>query len=314
MAHFPDPIALPEKVQEVRTKRQKQIVQSTIYGISIRFAIIVVELAGVYLFASYALLMDAIASIFDIASSFFLIVCIKLAAKPPDTNHPFGHGRYEPLIGLVLGLMLTMIGIVMFVQQSLQLTVSHVLRDSISPKAWLIPAAAMLLLEICYRTVIRTAQKENSPALAADAIHYRMDALTSLFAMIALLFAAYFPAWSVLFDHCGAIVIALFMIGLGIYAAKNNFHQLMDRTPDQKFFEIVRKAALSVEGVQDTEKIRIQLYGPDAHVDIDIEVDPQLSVKIAHEISQLVRVEIQKAWPVVRDVTVHLEPFYPNDH
>lgn len=64
----------------------------------------------------------------------------------------------------------------------------------------------------------------------------------------------------------------------------------------------------------DTEKTRIQLYGPDAHVDIDIEVDPELSVQKAHKISQEVRIEIQKAWPAVRDVTVHIEPYYPNDH
>ena len=115
-------------------------------------------------------------------------------------------------------------------------------------------------------------------------------------------------------DHIGAMTIASMMVVLGIYAAKNNLDQLMDRIPNRDFFERVRKASLTVIGVLDTEKIRIQLYGPDAHVDIDIEVDPLLPVHLAHEISQNVRVEIQKEWPSVRDVTVHIEPYYPGDH
>ena len=88
----------------------------------------------------------------------------------------------------------------------------------------------------------------------------------------------------------------------------------MDRIPEDRFFNTVRQAAKHVEGVLETEKIRIQRYGPDAHVDIDIEVDPGLTVEVAHAISQKVRVEIQKAWPAVRDVTVHIEPYYSGDH
>ena len=76
----------------------------------------------------------------------------------------------------------------------------------------------------------------------------------------------------------------------------------------------VRNAAMTVTGVCDTEKIRIQQYGPDAHVDIDVEVDPTLSVEQAHTISQHVRTKIQIAYPNVQDVVVHIEPYYPDDH
>lgn len=95
---------------------------------------------------------------------------------------------------------------------------------------------------------------------------------------------------------------------------RDNLHQLLDRIPATHYFDTVKQAARRVKGVFGTEKIRIQLYGPDSHVDIDIEVEPEMSVLAAHEISQQVRVEIQKDWPAVRDVTVHIEPFYPNDH
>ena len=184
----------------------------------------------------------------------------------------------------------------------------------IQPFTWLIPLGAVILLEISYRHIKRTAKRQNSPALLADAVHYRIDGINSLFAMIALLFAAYFPHYSVLCDHLGAVVIAVLMVGIGGYAAKNNLHQLLDRVPPKAYFDRVHEAAMRVSGVLGTEKIRIQLYGPDAHVSIDVEVTPDLSVEMAHELTQKVRAEIQKEWPAVRDVIVHVEPFYPGDH
>jgi cation diffusion facilitator family transporter len=180
--------------------------------------------------------------------------------------------------------------------------------------SWLFPAGAIIALEISYQFMKRAAKKADSPALVAEAIHYRLDSLTSFLALSSLYAAATWPDFSFLIDHSGALAIAVGMIGMGLYAARDNFHQLMDRVPESHLFECVRQAAFKTPGVEATEKIRIQKYGPDAHVDIDIEVKPGLSVDLAHKISQQVRVEIQKAWPSVQDVTVHIEPYYANDH
>ena len=313
MTRFPQPIPLPEEVSQDRDQRRKEVLSSAKLGIFIRLCVILFELLGVYLYGSSALLMDALASFLDIFSSLVMVLFIIWAAKPPDADHPFGHGRYEPLIGLQLGIMLAVFGVVAMLQQGGQLA-AEATGTVLDPKVWLFPFTALIFLELCYHIVIRVAKKHGSPALAADAIHYRIDAITSLFATIALLLGAYMPEWGPAFDHLGAIVIALIMIGLGVYAALSNVHQLMDRVPDELYFDKVRQGALRVAGVRDTEKVRIQLYGPDAHVDIDIEVDPDMSVEVAHEISQKVRAEIQKEWPAVRDVTVHIEPYYPGDH
>jgi len=314
MKQFPNPISLPESILRARNDRKIRILRSSWRGVGIRMAIIFGELLGVWWFSSHALFMDAVASFMDVLSTLLLIGCIKLAEKPPDRNHPFGHGRFEPLFGLQLGLFLVFVGAGMFIQQSFDMTTLSNLNPPMDSRAWIIPALAVLLLEGCYHVVNRTAKEENSPALAVDAVHYRVDALTSLFAAVALLCAPLFPEWSLVIDRMGALLIAAFMIGVGVIAAKNNANQLMDRVPEDSFFQRVRSAAKRVEGVLGTEKIRIQMYGPDAHVDIDVEVNPQLTVDVAHLISQKVRLEIQREWPAVRDVIVHLEPFYPNDH
>lgn len=313
MVKFPNALALPHQVHASRAKRNQQVLSAAKMGIAFRSAVILCEIAGIFLINSSALFLDVLSNTMDIVSSLFLVICMKLAHRPPDLNHPFGHGRYEPLGGLLLGILLSVLGSVMFIQQLGDLFQGKDV-SQIHPLSWLFPAFAMGVLEIAYRMMIRTAEQENSPALAADAVHYRIDSLTSLLATVALWVAGIWPEWSTLVDHGGAVMIALFMIGLGLHAARDNFHQLMDRAPDDHFFECVRQAASKAQGVEGTEKIRIQRYGPDAHVDIDIEVKPNLSVHQAHEISQQVRLEIQKAWPSVRDVTVHIEPFYANDH
>lgn len=310
---FPPSIPLPDSVHKTRQQRRRQMVKTARRGVYLRSAIIIAELLGYVFLNSSALLLDAISSLTDIAASLFLILCIRLADKPPDRNHPFGHGRFEPIGGLQLGLLLAVMGGGLAFQQLSALTQQKT-GELISPYAWIIPLGAIVLLECAYRHLKKTAKKENSPALLADAVHYRIDGINSLFATIALLLAAYYPQWGARFDHLGAVLIALLMIGIGLFAARNNINQLLDRAPSKEYFEKVKHAALTVPGVLATEKLLIQVYGPDAHVSLDIEVDPTLSVDLAHEITQQVRSEIQKAWPAVRDVIVHVEPYYPNDH
>lgn len=313
MAHFPERLSLPKKVTAARRARNKQLIRSALQGSAIRGIIIVAEVIGVLYFGSASLFMDAVASTIDVLFTFLLIACIKIADRPPDREHPFGHGRYEPIFGLQISLILALVGFAATIQQILHLF-EPIQKTSFAGPVWLIPFAAVVLLEICYRIVMRAAKQQDSPAVSADAIHYRIDSLTSAIATIALLIATYSPSYSDVFDHLGAVIISLIMIGLGFFAAKKNLNQLLDRTPQQQYFDRVREASKKVEGVLGTEKILIQQYGPDAHVDIDIEVNPKLSVERAHEISQRVRLEIQREWPNVRDVTVHIEPFYPNDH
>lgn len=313
MPKFPEPIQLPKSVPGARTKRYHELVTSATRGVVIRFSIILLELFGVYKFGSSALMMDAISSLVDVFSSLFLIFCIKLAEKPPDRNHPFGHGRFEPLAGLFLGFLLVILGIGIFVRECYALS-QPVSPLPIAPYLWLIPFGAVILLEMCYQLLIRSAKAYHSPAIAADAYHYRIDGGTSLIAAIALFLASYFPALGQQIDTLGAILISILMVVIGGLASKSNLDQMVDRKPDPIFFKRIRKAAQSVTGVKGTEKIRIQQYGPNAHVNIDVEVDPKLDVESAHKISQKVRAAIQKEWPNVLDVIVHIEPFYPGDH
>ena len=112
---------LPEGVLEERKSRLREMTVSCFSGMSVRLIIIIAEFLGVYFYGSAALLMDAIASFVDLFCSGILLFCIRIAAKPPDENHPLGHGRFEPLIGLQLGLFISLVGAWLFIQQGMGL-------------------------------------------------------------------------------------------------------------------------------------------------------------------------------------------------
>lgn len=304
-------------VEKKRKERTYELFSASGRACIIRLILIFLEFTGYYLYHSDALFVDAIASSYDLLSSIVLLICLWLAQTPPDGKHPFGHGRIEPIAGMQLAIFLTILGAWLFYQETLALINPMALSQTLTPlnpKSFLFSLAAVFLMEFCYRILTKQAQKHDSRALKTEALHYRLDAANSLLATFALILAALIPSYSHFIDHAAAALIAAFMTFVSIKAAKHNIDQLIDRCPDKEFFAKIETAALSVDGVLGTEKVRIQHYGPDAHIDIDVEVNPELRVDQAHRISQHVRAKIQEAWPAVRDVTVHIEPYYPNDH
>lgn len=312
-AAFPDPVAPRPGRRDARALRTRRLIRVMWVGIGVRLLIVAAELAGWMAYRSAALLVDALASLADVAASLLLVVAIRLAARPPDDDHPFGHGRYEPLAGLQLAVMLTGVGFYLFVRQLWSVATTPAAGE-LPLGVGLIPLTAAVLLEIVSRTIRAIGTRHRSSALIAESAHFRIDAITSVVAAFGITLASVAPAYGHLIDRIAAMVLAGVVVWLGIAAALENLHQLMDRVPESATFDRVRSAAGSVEGVREVEKVRIQHAGPDAHVDIDIEVDPAIRVDEAHRIAQHVRARIQSEWPSVHEVVVHVEPYYEGDH
>jgi cation diffusion facilitator family transporter len=313
MSDFPAPVAPAADVASSRRSRLSELQSIAGAGIALRLAIVAVEVAAFWWWGYAVLLVDLVASLFDVVSSFALIVAIRYAARPPDDDHPFGHGRLEPLAGMQLGVIIALAGAALLARQLLGFSHSEA-KGVVVAWAWCVPAAAAIGLELTARAVLRSGIRQDSTALVAEAGHYRVDALTSVIAALGLLAASLLPSHGHYVDLLGATVLAVIMMGLGGRAAWENVQQLIDRTPRDEHFAQVRESALKVPGVLEVEKVRIQHAGPDAHVDIDIEVNPDLPVAAAHRITQHVRAQIQADWPFVREVVVHVEPFYAGDH
>lgn len=310
---FPDPVRPRSGPSDARTRRTRRLVTVTLVGVGVRLVVVTAELNGYGFYGSATLLVDALSSLADVMASLLLVAAIRLAARPPDDDHPFGHGRYEPLAGLLLAVLLAVLGVYLFFSQIWSAATGPA-RGEVSGWAGLIPLVAAVLLDAVSRVIRGIGVRHRSSALVAESAHFRIDAVTSFIAAAGIGLAAAAPAYGHLVDHVGATVLAAVVVWLGVAAAIENLHQLMDRVPESASFERVRAAAAAVEGVREVEKIRIQHAGPDAHVDIDIEVDPATRVDEAHRIAQHVRAKIQSEWPSVREVVVHVEPYYAGDH
>jgi len=311
---FPDAVTPDVSVTAVRQARLADMIRVTTIGILVRSIIILAELAGVWLSGSAALFVDAIASLFDVLSSLILLAAIRYAAHPPNVEHPFGHGRAEPLAGFQLGLFLIIAGCWMAVQNLLATTQANPHPGLENRWMWLIPACGTVMLAYVTDRIRKASLESRSTALKAEAIHFQVDMLTSLITTMTLATVALWQSQAWLVDHLGAGILAVLMVVLGVQATWENLHQLLDHIPRDEDFARVRSSALQVEGVIDVEKLRIQHAGPDVHVNIDIEVQPDITVAASHLIAQQVRAKIQTDWPFVRDVIVHVEPYYAGDH
>lgn len=312
MKKFHDPIALSKNVNLSRQLRLESITKACYRGIVLRSVIIIAELAGYAFTKSQSLWLDAVGTTCDICFSIFLVFSIKYASRPPDENHPFGHGRFEPIAGLQLSIVLVTLGAILGFKQ---LKGAVFISSATFPfYTFLIPLLAAILLELCFQYFKYTASKTHSSALLADAYHFRSDAVNSLVAALALGLGVINTEYAAFLDHMGAFIIAIIMIITGVRNMFDNLHQLLDKKPSKTYLGKIIDAAFKVKGVLGTEKLRVQRYGPDAHVDIDIEVDPLMSVMQAHRIAQEVRVSIQETLPEVQDVMVHVEPYFEADH
>lgn len=254
---------------------------------------------------SYALVADAIESLGDIFSSAIVRAGLVIASRPADDNHPYGHGKAEPLATLAVAGMLLAAAVIIAVQAIHEIGTPH------HTPAWytlVVLIGVVILKETMYRYEIRVGREIGSTAVAADAWHHRGDALTSLAAAIGITIAllggpGYEPA-----DDWAALFACLIIVFNGVRFAQTAVHELMDTSPQPTVADAVRASALSVSGARVVEKLLVRKIGHHYYVDLHLEVDPDLTVREGHTIAHAVKDAIVSQTSNVADVLVHVEP------
>lgn len=254
---------------------------------------------------SYALIADAIESTTDIFSSFLVLFGLKYASRPADKNHPYGHGRAEPLITfLVVGFLITSATIIAY-ESIINIGTPHEL-----PKSWtlLVLGAIIIWKEISFRIVAKKGKETNSSSLKADAWHHRSDAITSIAAFIGISIALYFGEGYETADDWAA----LFASGLILFNSYLIFRPALGEIMDEHLYDDIiddiRKVALTVDGVEDTEKCFIRKAGMQYHVELHATVDANISVKQGHEIAHKLKDTLRQDIPQLGHVLIHIEP------
>ena len=254
---------------------------------------------------STAVVSDGLESAGDVLASGLALFGLILASKPPDTEHPYGHGRMEILSALIVGMMLTASGtLISFRSLQRVAEVQH------APAAY---AVWPLLASIVLKSVMswmkrRYARKIGSSALLADSWNDSVDILSGSTALVALAITLYNPVKFVAADHIGGAAVGLIVIFLGVRVVRDTTLQLMDTMPDPAAMDRIRQVGLSVPGALGIEKCFARKTGLQWHVDLHLEVDPAMSVYESHEIATQVRIRIKEELDWVADVLVHVEP------
>lgn len=254
---------------------------------------------------SFALFADAIESLTDIFASILVLLGLKYANRPADKNHPYGHGRAEPLITfLVVGFLVTSATIIAY-QSVINIGTQHEL-----PKLWTLFVLGPLIIwkEVAYRLVIKKAIETNSSSLKADAWHHRSDAITSIAAFVGISIALYFGKGYESADDWAALLAAVFIFYNSYLIFRPALSEIMDEHVHDELIEKIRIVAIKVDGVLDTEKCFIRKAGMKYHVDLHAIVDGNITVKIGHEIAHNLKDTLRKDIPQLGHVLIHIEP------
>jgi cation diffusion facilitator family transporter len=275
-------------------------------GMAVSGTLAVVKLvAGIY-GNSTAVVADGLESAADIFASGFVLLGLSLAALPPDENHPYGHGRAEILTGLLVGLVLTAGGALICFGS---LTKLGQPREAMAPYVvWPLIASAGAK-SVLAAVKFRYGRKLRSAALTADAWNDSMDILSAVVALIAVRLTLHDPVRFLDADRYGGFLVGLFVVFTGIRVARDTALQLMDTMPDERLLDQIRAVATTVPGALAVEKCFARKTGLRWHVDLHLEVDPEMTVRQSHDIGHDVRLKILEKLDWVADVLVHVEPF-----
>jgi cation diffusion facilitator family transporter len=258
-----------------------------------------------YLGNSYALIADAIESISDIFSSMLVLFGLKYASRPADKNHPYGHGRVEPLITfLVVGILIA--SAVLIAYESIRnIRTPH---EAPRPYTLLVLGGIILWKEISYRVVLKKGKETNSSSLQADAWHHRSDAASSAAAFAGISIALIFGKGYESADDWAALFASAFIL----YNCYRIFRPALGEIMDEQLYpdlEIsIRKISREVKGVLDTEKCYIRKTGASYIVDLHVVVDGNISVKEGHAIAHRLKDTLQLKITGIADILIHVEP------
>lgn len=289
----------------MRQSRLRRGLRATFIGMALNALLASGKLAAGVAGHSHALIADAVESLADVFSSLVVWRGLVVAATPADEDHPYGHGKAEPIAAATVSAFLLVIAVWICVRSAQAASQPHA-----APEPFTLPvlAGAIAIKEGLFRFIRRESLSVGSSAMQADAWHHRSDALTSLAAAIGISIALLGGARYAVADDVAAMLAAAIIAWNGWRLLERAVNELMDRSPGTKLADQIRRAAALVPGVECIEKCLVRKMGYHFYVDMHVQVDPKMTVQRSHEIAHEVKDRVRRQFPEVRDVLVHIEP------
>jgi cation diffusion facilitator family transporter len=288
-----------------------EAVQATWLGLVVNLLLGCAKLAGGLVGRSYALISDAVNSLGDVFTSVVVLLAFRVAQKPADAEHPYGHTRAEAIAGSNVAVLVIVSALLVgwgalqgFSQQAHEV-----------PPVWTLAIAGsnVVIKEALYQYKIRLGRRAGSSAIIANAWDHRADAFSALAVLVGLLLVRMGGLRFLAIDEIAALIVVAVIVTSGTRLLWSSAQELMDAQAAGAFVDQIRGAAATVPGVKRIDKLWVRKSGLEYLVDIHIQVRADQTVDEGHHISHLVKDELLNRFANLRDVLVHLEP-YPHVH
>lgn len=285
---------------------RKTATRVSVTGMVTNILLTVMKLLAGLLAHSGAMISDAVHSASDIFSGLIVLIGVKISSRAPDEGHPYGHERFECVAALLLSGVLAVVGGTIGL---------NAIRDIISGKAQTMEAPGLLALAAA---IVSIAVKEGlfwytrgyakrfrSTALHAEAWHQRSDALSSIGALIGIAGARMGVP---VMEPIASVIIAVFILKVAVEIFRDAVNQMVDHSCSEDTEKAFRETALAQPGVLGVELLRTRMFGNRIYVDLEIAADPSLTLAAAHEIAETVHDAIERNYPDVKHIMVHVNP------
>ena len=279
--------------------------RATAVGSVVNIILVVFKLWAGVLSNSQALIADGIHSLSDLFSDFVVIMGLKWGRKHEDADHPYGHARIETISSMVVGILLVAIGFGI-AYNAIQSIFNHE-PSTTSLFAVYVAAISIVMKEGLYWYTIVVGRRLRSLALIGNAWHHRSDALTSVAVLIGV-GATYINHDFYMVDSYAAFFVTFFVVKVGVSLVWAAFRELSDTAPNKEVLEQLSATASGVKGVRQVHDMKARHSGTQIFVELHIVVDPDLTVRVGHEISRNVKARLLGEFADVTRVIIHVDP------
>lgn len=279
--------------------------RSTVRGILTNTVLAATKGVAGVLGNSYALIADAVESTTDIASSLIIWTGLKISGIPPDADHPYGHGKAEPLAATVVAMALFAAAAGIAIESIREISTPH---HAPAPFTLVVLLLVVAVKEWLFRYVFRVGESIRSTAVISDAWHHRSDAITSAAAFVGISAALIGGEGYESADDWAALFAAGIIVVNAVRILRPAIWEVMDRAPGPDIELAVRETAARVRGVVGLDKCFVRKMGISYYVDLHVTVDGRLTVLEGHNIARDVKKELLTSHPEIADVLIHIEP------
>ena len=291
-------------------EREKKIYLVTAIGSIINVLLVAFKFVAGIIGRSSAMVADAIHSLSDLLTDIIIIVFVKTASKPIDHTHEYGHGKYETLATLIVGVILFIVGIGIMISGIEDCVKFFQGERGERPRMIALIAAVLsiVLKEWAYRYTLSEGKKVNSPVLIANAWHHRTDAFSSIATLIGVAGSMFLGKNGLILDPLAAILVSFYICKSGYDVVKPSIDELLERSLPIETEKEIREILKSVEGIEGIHNLKTRKIGNRIAIETHAEMDGKISLEDAHRIATKAEKEIKKKYGQKTHVGIHMEP------